>query len=184
MTVSFIIATYNGEKYLTKTVESALEQKDVDVEIVIIDDGSSDFILAQDLMKNDSRIKSMKNDSNLGFSRTVNKALQFVSGEFLIILDQDDILYPDHCKNALPYFDENSVAMFFNNYFLIDGNGTIFDRSIHCLERNLTMSDFIKANRIPVPGLMIRTNILIKAGGYPSLPNYPNYAEKYHFFFV
>lgn len=178
--VSFIIATFNGEKYLEETVRSALNQLNVDVEIIIIDDGSSDnsFLVAQELMKADERIVSLKNDRNLGFCRTVNKGIGIAKGSHIVILDQDDLLDKRHCESNLKLFD-SETSLVFNDYYLIDGNGKIFDTGRHCLHREIHTEDFITGNKIPVPGLMIDKERLLLVGGYPELIDFPNYGE-YH----
>ena len=178
--VSFIIATVNGEKYLEETVRSALNQLNVDVEIIIIDDGSSDnsFLVAQELMKTDKRIVSLKNDRNLGFCRTVNKGIGIAKGSHIVVLDQDDLLDKRHCERNLKLFD-SETSLVFNDYYLIDGNGKIFDTGCHCLHREIHTEDFITGNKIPVPGLMIDKERLLLVGGYPELSDFPNYGE-YH----
>lgn len=99
--VSFIIATYNGEKYLQETVLSALNQINCEVEVIIIDDGSTDnsVKVARELEQSDSRVRSLKNQTNIGFCKTVNRGLSVAAGDYVVILDQDDILDINHCEN-------------------------------------------------------------------------------------
>lgn len=178
--VSFIIATYNGEKYLRETVQSALNQANVDVEIIIIDDGSTDnsYEIAQSLTKFDKRIVSFKNSRNLGFCKTVNKGLKLAKGDYIVILDQDDLLNKNHCQSSLRLFDENT-SLVFNDYYLIDSKGKVFNTEPHCIHRDLSLEDFIDGNKIPVPGLVINRKKIIEVGGYPELDKFPNYGE-YH----
>mgnify|MGYP004530638581 CR=1 FL=1 len=179
--VSFIIATYNGEKYLKKTVESALSQTGVQVEIIIIDDGSSDssYIIAQKLQEHEEKkVVAIKNEENIGFCRTVNKGIKISRGDYVIILDQDDLLAKNHCISSIGDFDDETV-MVFNDYYLIDETGKVFDTSSHCLHRNIEESDLISGNKIPAPGLMLKRSALLKIGGYPELEQFPNYGE-YH----
>lgn len=178
--VSFIIATYNGEKYLQETVLSALNQINCEVEVIIIDDGSTDnsVKVARELEQSDSRVRSLKNQTNIGFCKTVNRGLSVAAGDYVVILDQDDILDINHCENALRLFDVNTV-MVFNDYYLIDGEGKVFDKEPHCLHRDVNLTDLISSNKIPVPGLIIKKAALIEVSGYPELSDYPNYGE-YH----
>ena len=176
--ISFIIATYNGEKYLRETVMSALNQINCKVEVIIIDDGSEDnsVKIAQELESMDSRIHSFSNTSNLGFCKTVNRGLKIALGEYIVVLDQDDILDRNHCENALKEFDDNT-AIVFNDHYLINSDGIIFDKNPHCLHRDILLNDLISSNKIPVPGLVMKKEYLIKAGGYPELSEFPNYGE-------
>lgn len=176
--ISFIIATYNGEKYLRDTVKSALGQKNCEVEVIIIDDGSSDnsVDVACQLEKEDCRVHAYKNDTNIGFCKTVNRWVRIALGDFIVVLDQDDILAENHCENALKLFDDDTVIVF-NDHYLINSEGEIFDTDTHCLHRDILLQDLISSNKIPVPGLMMKKESLVQVGGYPELKEFPNYGE-------
>ena len=176
--ISIIIATYNGEKYIEKTIKSALAQKDVDIEIIVVDDASLDnsYIILTELSKCDSRIKVLRNDINIGFCKTVNRALRECKGEYVIILDQDDLLQPDHCEKMIKEFDNETVMVFCDSIY-INGEDSVIDDHEHCVHREVTVEDLAKGNYVPVQGLMIAGNILKKVGGYPERDEFPNYGE-------
>lgn len=178
--ISFIIALYNGRDYIKKTIISALKQKNVQLEIIVIDDKSTDdsYDVVSALTKEYKNIRLYKNDKNLGFCKTVNRGIQLAKGEFVVILDQDDLLSENHCNTLLNYFSKD-VAMVFTDHYLIDGEGEVFNKEDHCLHRDIVINDFVRINPVPVPGLMIRKETLVKIGGYPENLRYPNYGE-YH----
>lgn len=91
--VSVALATYNGEKYLEAQIESILTQTYQNIEIVIVDDGSTDgtWALAQRLASKDSRIKIQLNEKTLGLVLNFMKAVSLCRGEYVVYSDQDDL---------------------------------------------------------------------------------------------
>lgn len=100
--VSVVIPCYNYARFLPDAVNSALAQQDVDLEIVIVDDASTDdsHAVAMELARVDSRIRVFRHEQNLGHLRTSNEALGYATGEFLVKLDADDVLAPGALARA------------------------------------------------------------------------------------
>jgi hypothetical protein len=94
--VSVAVASYNYGRYLRECVESALSQDGVDVEVVVVDDGSSDdsVAIATELSSADNRVRLITHTSNEGHISTFNEALWAAEGEFVVKLDSDDVLTP------------------------------------------------------------------------------------------
>lgn len=176
---SIIIALYNGEKYIEKTIQSLLVQN-AEIEIIVMDDCSQDSStkIVKQMMLKDSRIKLFNNSHNYGFCKTVNEGIKKALGKYIIVLGQDDILDANHIEIMSSKFDDDTV-MVFCDYDLIDENGIVFDTSDHCIHRDLKSTDFYKNNCLPSPGLMIRRESLVKAGYYFESVEYKNYGE-YH----
>jgi hypothetical protein len=92
-TVSVVIPCHNAEKWIARSIQSVLDQRNIDVEIIVIDDGSTDKSL--DIIKSfDARI-SWKTGQNQGGCRARNCGLELATGEFIIFLDADDYIEPD-----------------------------------------------------------------------------------------
>ena len=94
--VSVIIPVYNTEKYLRECLDSVVNQTLRDIEIICVDDGSTDNSLAilREYETKDSRIKVLTQENiNAGAAR--NKGLSEATGEFLSFLDSDDFFEPD-----------------------------------------------------------------------------------------
>lgn len=89
--VSFIIAAYNCEKYISKCIQSILRQEYASFEIIVINDGSTDSTrtILEDYTKRDARIR-LFNIENSGPSRARNVGLDNASGEWVIFIDADD----------------------------------------------------------------------------------------------
>lgn len=89
--VSVIIPVFQSEKYLLRCVESVLKQTYSEIEIILLDDGSSDNSLSicEKLAEEDVRIKVFHHD-NIGVAATRNKGLDYAMGQFILFLDSDD----------------------------------------------------------------------------------------------
>lgn len=92
--VSVIIPNFNNEKYIEEAIKSVQNQSLKDIEIIIIDDCSTDDSLniIQNIAKSDSRIKIIQNQKNLGAGLSRNAGLDIATGEFIKFLDSDDTM--------------------------------------------------------------------------------------------
>jgi len=94
--VSVCIPTYNGAAYLSECLESVMRQTFAAIEILIVDDGSTDnsVFIAQEYMRVDKRIRLSVNKKNLGLVGNWNHCVDLASGEWIKFVFQDDILAP------------------------------------------------------------------------------------------
>jgi len=95
--ISIVMAVYNGEKYLEEQLGSILGQTYKNIELVIIEDVSTDGSLriCENVARGDGRVKIHKNSENLGAVRSFLKGLQFARGELVCFSDQDDLWRAD-----------------------------------------------------------------------------------------
>lgn len=100
---SIIIPIYNTEKYLSRCVDSAIHQTFQDIEIILVNDGSSDAcpILCDEYAKKDSRIKVI-HKKNGGLSDARNAGIRAATGKYILFLDSDDYLQLNTCEQFLP----------------------------------------------------------------------------------
>jgi len=89
MKVSVILCAYNEEKYISKAIESILNQTLTDFELIIVNDGSTDNTLNIINSFKDNRIRLI-NQENIGLGASRNKAMKIASGEYVTFLDADD----------------------------------------------------------------------------------------------
>lgn len=101
--VSIIIPTYNVEMYLKECLDSAINQTIEDIEILCVDDCSTDNSLKilNDYAKKDSRIHVIALDKNSKQGYARNRALDIAKGEFIVFVDADDYLAPDAVEDLL-----------------------------------------------------------------------------------
>ncbi len=97
---SFVIPAYNSAAFLTHAIESAQKQTYPNIEIVVVDDGSTDSTekVMRFLVEKDARISYIKLPKNMGRSEARNIGNKAARGEFILVLDADDIAYPDRAR--------------------------------------------------------------------------------------
>jgi len=112
--VSFVVTSYNYEKYIFKTLESIKNQTYKNFEIIIVDDCSSDKsceIAEQFISDNqDLRITLIKHAKNKGQLAAMISGLQIANGQFISFIDSDDMLMPDYAEKHIKVHLETSVA--------------------------------------------------------------------------
>jgi glycosyltransferase involved in cell wall biosynthesis len=105
--VSVILPTYNRAAYLRECIESVLQQPDVDVELIIIDDGSTDDTESLVTSLKDERIRYFKKPHTGRISVMKNFAIGQASGEYLAFIDSDDLWTPGKLARQLQLLKEN-----------------------------------------------------------------------------
>jgi Glycosyl transferase family 2 len=102
-TVSVIVPCYNYGHFLEECVRSVLTQQGVDVELLIIDDRSTDDSAetAHRLAERDARIELRRHSRNVGLIATANEGIEWAQGEFVVLLSADDLLAPGSLRRAV-----------------------------------------------------------------------------------
>jgi FkbM family methyltransferase len=127
---STIIINYNNEKYLFDAIESALNQELVEIkyEVIVVDDGSTDS--SNNIIDSfGDRIKAVYLthgilNGNFNQQRALKAGLDIALGEVLLLLDGDDLFFPDKVQSFCEVFDDPEVVLAQHTLNLIDGNGT------------------------------------------------------------
>jgi glycosyltransferase involved in cell wall biosynthesis len=103
--VSFIVPAYNVERYVERAVDSALAQTYPNIEVIVVDDGSTDgtWALLNRLYASDARVKLIQ-QRNAGPSAARNHAVQHARGEYVHFLDADEFLLPTKVERSLALF--------------------------------------------------------------------------------
>lgn len=111
--VSVIIPTYNRPTQLKDAVDSVLKQGLRELEIIIIDDYSDEQYLSdvECMAQGNNQITVVRNNQNLGAAASRNKGLELSAGEFVLFLDDDDILLPGMLSKSLDAICENSLDL-------------------------------------------------------------------------
>lgn len=128
MKISIALATYNGESYLSKQLESFIWQTRLPDEVVISDDNSTDSTLhiLKAFQKNAPfPVRLRSNEQNRGFAVNFGRALEICRGDIIILSDQDDIWLPNKVDVIEKEFEKSSDLMFFaNNAEIMDAAGS------------------------------------------------------------
>jgi Glycosyl transferase family 2 len=107
--VDVVIPCYNYGHFLTPCVESVLAQDGVDVNVLVVDDGSADqsVAIARALAAKDSRVQLLALEKNVGMIPAVNRGISETTGEFFVKLDADDLLPPGSLKRSVDLLEQN-----------------------------------------------------------------------------
>lgn len=105
--ISVLVAVYNAEKYLSQCLESLLGQTLHDIQVICVDDASTDHSvdIISHYAARDPRVVLLRQPFNLGPSPARNRALSVADGEFVTMVDSDDWLSPDALERALMVFE-------------------------------------------------------------------------------
>jgi len=116
--ISIITPSYNSKKFIKDTIDSVLSQTYQNWEMLIVDDHSHDDSVEyiKNLIKNDSRIKLIALEKNVGASEARNKALEIGNGRYIAFLDSDDIWLPEKLEKQLDFMQKNDYAFTFTSY--------------------------------------------------------------------
>jgi glycosyltransferase involved in cell wall biosynthesis len=131
-TVTVIIPSYNREKYIRATIDSALSQTYENIEIVVVDDGSTDR--SRDILIGyGDRIRFLEHDrrANRGQSAAINLAMRSTRGEYVAILDSDDVWISEKIEKQVDYLEMHpDIGIVYGNGYAIDENGEILYKLI------------------------------------------------------
>lgn len=125
--ISIIIPVYNAEKYLQKCLDSILEQTYQNLEIIIVNDGSTDNSgqICQEYEKKDSRIIYIEKE-NGGVSDTRNTGLDRMTGSYVTFVDSDDWVEPNYVKFLYEKLIEHQADIVVGNYTRFNESNSVF----------------------------------------------------------
>lgn len=105
--VTVLLPVYNAEKFLRRSIESILGQTYLNFELLIINDGSTDY--SEEIIKSfgDRRIRYLKNSSNLKLIKTLNLGIELAKGEFVVRMDADDEALPERIERQVAFMMKN-----------------------------------------------------------------------------
>ncbi len=123
--ISVIIPAYNHEAFIGAAIESVLDQTWQDLELLVIDDGSTDNTAAVVKGYTDSRISYYYQENQDAYN-TINRGLSLAQGEFIAILNSDDIYALDRLNRLVEEQKETGAACLFTDVIPVDDQGAVF----------------------------------------------------------
>lgn len=166
--VSIILPVYNGEAYLDEAIRSILNQDYANLELLIIDDGSSDGSadIAKKAQQQDQRVKYVRNEQNMGLIATLNKAMAMAEGEYIGRIDSDDIWSSkDKLSRQMSYLLANPKTVIVGTWAIaIDQKGHE-THSLHCpVTDGQIRNEILIKNPFIHPSVVFRKQAAIQAG--------------------
>ncbi|MCB0363923.1 MAG: glycosyltransferase [Bdellovibrionaceae bacterium] len=172
-TVSIVIPVYNAEDYLVETLESLLAQTYTKVEILAVNDGSSDG--SSEILQRYSEQVRVFSQANAGQAVALNKGWSMASGELFGYLSADDILKPGAIETLVhSLLNESDIIGVYPDYELINEKGQAI-KEVHAPE--FSLEDLvIKGICQPGPGAIFKRDAYERTGGWnPALRQLPDY---------
>ena len=128
--VSVIVPVYNSEDYVGNTIESIISQTLHEIEIILVDDGSTDNSgkICDDYAKKDERILVV-HKPNGGLADARNAGMKVATGKYMMFIDADDLFEKDSCEHMYNTIEKNEVDYVIGNYQMMDNDGTRWSNS-------------------------------------------------------
>jgi len=124
--ISVVIPAYNHEKFVGAAIESVLNQSYQNFELIVIDDGSTDLTAKVVQSYKDLRINYLYQDNQDAYN-TINRGMGLAKGDFIAILNSDDIYTPNRLARLLEVHEETQAVCIFTDVTPIGGNDEVLD---------------------------------------------------------
>jgi glycosyltransferase involved in cell wall biosynthesis len=168
--VSVIVPCYNGEKYVAEAIDSVLSQTYHNFEILAVNDGSTDGtrnILHR--YKDSIRILEHENRVNRGQAASLNLALRESNGEYIAILNQDDLWQPEKIQKQVAFLEDHpDIGLVYANGLIIDENGN----TLYKIYGSKPMEDGRPEDVLMRCYFLIPTNSLVRASVLKSVGDF------------
>lgn len=168
--VSIGLPVYNGEKYLSRTIDSIRSQTYENFELIISDNASADRTeeICREYAERDARIRYYRNEKNVGAAKNFNRVFELSHGDYFKWIAADDEIKPDFLAKCVDVLDNNpSIVLACSRYVTIDEHGNIIKklnydhnlRSARAYQRFRQLVRETMGSEHPVWGV-IRSNVL------------------------
>jgi glycosyltransferase involved in cell wall biosynthesis len=135
--ISVVIATYNGESFLRKQLDSILSQSLQPKEIIVIDDCSSDrtIDMLNEYASTNASFRIILNENNIGYIRSFEKGMKLATGDLIALSDQDDIWMPEKLEKLFQNIGTHLII--YSNSALIDENGASLGKKMSDIKNQI-----------------------------------------------
>lgn len=160
---------FNGLPFVKEAIKSILEQTHKNLELIIINDDSSDGTQKYLMSLKDKRIVIIDNIKNLGVAQSLNIGLEKASGQFIARMDADDISVPTRLEDQINFLTKNNQIDLCGTYaILIDEVGKAVGKLKYPISTEDIKKKLIWANPIIHPSLMAKRHFFKQLNGYRS----------------
>jgi glycosyltransferase involved in cell wall biosynthesis len=167
--VTVVIPTWNGWDLLPTTITSALEQEDVEIEVVVVDDGSTDGTASglAEWSESEPRLTVCRNEPSLGVGGARNRGIAEARGEWLAFLDHDDLWAPRKLREQLDQVRRARADFVYSAAVLIDASYRVI-RLAPPLPMQELRGELAVRNCLPAgqSNVLARTSLVRELGGF------------------
>lgn len=168
--ISVVIPVHNGEKYVKEALESVLNQTYENVEIIVVDDKSTDSTLSilSTLEKRHPSLKVIEAEKQNGLGDVINIGIRASTGKYIARLDADDLMYPDRLEKQAEFMENNpDVVVVGGQIDIIDESGKVIGKREYATDdRDIKKNQFL-FQPFAHPAVMMRKSALEEVGLYP-----------------
>lgn len=172
-TVSVVIPVHNGERYLAATLDSILAQTRPPLEIIVVDDASSDRT-PQILASFPSRVEVLRHETASGPARARNEGVRRARGQYIAFLDADDLWEPEKLERQLQFAAGHpDFGILTTDVLWFDDDGTVLQTSLkqsYPVESGYIVEQLLRHNWITTSATLIPRDILLEVGGFDERP--------------
>jgi glycosyltransferase involved in cell wall biosynthesis len=173
-----IIPTFRRASYLSRAIDSVLNQTYENIEVIVVDDngnGSKYQAQTQQLMERlygeNPKVVYIKNDTNIGGANARNRGVEACAGDYLCFLDDDDVFLPYKIEIQLKYMVENKLDLSFTDIKMHDTNDRVVDvrehgRYVKSLDNAQLLKYHLMHHLTPTDTYMFQREAFFKAGGF------------------
>ena len=161
--VSVIMPTYNMASYLKEAIDSILGQSYKGLELIVIDDASTDQTWNLLCTYSDPRLHCFRNSQNKGNYPSRNEGMRIAQGRYISVMDADDVALSDKVAIQLAYMDTHPEVLACGSLFTYMGSEKKAKRPLRYPDLRLQL---LKGNRFLHSSLFVRTSVLHELGGY------------------
>lgn len=158
--VSVIVPVYNSEKYLKHAMESILSQSYKHIELIIIDDGSTDSSRQIIMSYSDPRVRLIENEENKGIVYSRNRGIDEARGAYIANLDSDDIALPGRIEKQVNFLNANpDYGMCGTFFYKIDQERKRIESARYPTDNRNILTALILGNCFGTSSVMIRAEL-------------------------
>lgn len=159
--VSVIIPAYNCEKYIEKSIDSALAQQ-VPLEVIVLNDCATDGTEAviQKYLDNPA-VRYVRNERNLGVAKTRNRGVRLAKGKYVAFLDSDDWWEPEKLERQLEMIEREQVVLCSTGRALVNPDGSLMGKVIPVNEK-ITYRELLKHNCINCSSVLLLRKVALE----------------------
>ena len=158
--ISVILPVFNGEKYIGDAIDSILRQTHTELELIVIDDASTDRTREILGGYDDPRMCVLHNDNNSGIVFSLNRGLDVCKGKYVARMDADDIAMPNRLAEQLHYMKMHPEVIVESCWF--EMFGAVNTEVKYPESHNQIVCSFLFGNRFLHPGYFMNNNMLRK----------------------
>nr|WP_296482304.1 glycosyltransferase family A protein [uncultured Acetatifactor sp.] len=158
--VSVIIPVYNSAQYIKRTLDSVFAQTYHNIEIIVIDDCSTDSSgeMIQAVAKENKNVIYHLQEKNSGAAVARNSGMKLAKGRYIAFLDSDDIWEPDKIEKQLTFMKKRKCAFVYCAYDVINEEGKGINRKVQ-IKKHVKYHDLLTKTMIATPTVLLDRNI-------------------------